>query len=607
MDNIFKSFSLGKTIQEMEFGPLEKAQGDSKSNHKYIKRTGAAGNYKYWYKLPNGHVVSSDSADGPPHVDHEKKMDMDERHGEKNPNAPEGDIESAAHEDGALGEEPKDKDKDGVSDDLEAKIEKVKKKYKDAIEMAEHLQEKKKQLADEESSPRYKQAIDNEWKVAEQALAELNDLRGQVDSNADNDWEAEEEPKKPDNDKQDKELKDSAKKRTEDFNSKENEATQKRKSDEDDNKFDVGQEVLDPTSKVDSYKDIGTVAKVNEDGTLNIKYPSGHEFKNIHPDKVQKYENKVGEKDSKETKSADSKKDDSDGDKIKGKKPSSIEVKDYSWGKLRKVELGNSIKAIIHPEHWTSIMHTATSGDSTNFIDEQGINWQVTKEGDGVNLKPDESRSNKSISLSKKDLDKLSSGDSNNKETKLADSKKNDESKTSNKMKVGHDKTSISIPDDVADVIKRAKSKGLSPKEIVESIKDETNWFDKYNKKTGGNEFNLRDDLENHLNNSKDVKKSEGENNMFKSFRLGPTILEHDTEVEFGKSLDEKVQSHFDQREEQFKKSTSLEVFFDEKKDQKVDDILKSESPKFVDKTRNDVISMLHLEHQFKDKADTMF
>lgn len=58
------------------------AKGSQSSTHKYIRRTGTAGAYKYWYKLPNGHIVSSDSANGPPHVDHAKTLDTDERHKE---------------------------------------------------------------------------------------------------------------------------------------------------------------------------------------------------------------------------------------------------------------------------------------------------------------------------------------------------------------------------------------------------------------------------------------------------------------------------------------------------------------------------------------------
>lgn len=35
--------------------------------HKYVKRTGSPGNYQYWYKLPNGQLVSSDSSEAQSH------------------------------------------------------------------------------------------------------------------------------------------------------------------------------------------------------------------------------------------------------------------------------------------------------------------------------------------------------------------------------------------------------------------------------------------------------------------------------------------------------------------------------------------------------------
>jgi hypothetical protein len=38
--------------------------------HKYIKRTGTPGNYRYWYKLSDGRIVSSDDANSP--IDHKK-------------------------------------------------------------------------------------------------------------------------------------------------------------------------------------------------------------------------------------------------------------------------------------------------------------------------------------------------------------------------------------------------------------------------------------------------------------------------------------------------------------------------------------------------------
>lgn len=52
-------------------------KGENASSHKYVKRTGAKGSYKYWYKLPNGHVVSSDKEEGPPRVDHDTTVDHD--------------------------------------------------------------------------------------------------------------------------------------------------------------------------------------------------------------------------------------------------------------------------------------------------------------------------------------------------------------------------------------------------------------------------------------------------------------------------------------------------------------------------------------------------
>lgn len=47
--------------------------------HKYIRRTGSKGNYKYWYKLPDGRVVSSEDADSPmsherAKIDHIKRL-----------------------------------------------------------------------------------------------------------------------------------------------------------------------------------------------------------------------------------------------------------------------------------------------------------------------------------------------------------------------------------------------------------------------------------------------------------------------------------------------------------------------------------------------------
>ena len=45
--------------------------GTSSGSHKYIKRTGVPGNFRYWYQLPNGHIVTSDDETGPPHTNHD--------------------------------------------------------------------------------------------------------------------------------------------------------------------------------------------------------------------------------------------------------------------------------------------------------------------------------------------------------------------------------------------------------------------------------------------------------------------------------------------------------------------------------------------------------
>jgi len=80
-------------------------------------------------------------------------------------------------------------------------------------------------------------------------------------------------------------------------------------------------------------------------------------------------------------------------------------VESYGWGKLRKVELGNEIKAIIHPEDWEQIS-TISDGGSTGYTDEQGIKWTVTRDGDDLTFKPKGIRSNKSLTVPFKDLDR---------------------------------------------------------------------------------------------------------------------------------------------------------------------------------------------------------
>jgi len=45
------------------------------AGHKYVKRTGTPGNYKYWYKLPDGRLVSSDDEASSPHKHHEAQRE----------------------------------------------------------------------------------------------------------------------------------------------------------------------------------------------------------------------------------------------------------------------------------------------------------------------------------------------------------------------------------------------------------------------------------------------------------------------------------------------------------------------------------------------------
>jgi hypothetical protein len=48
---------------------IEKAR-----THKYVKRTGSPGNYKYWYKLPNGELVAEDDKQEMGKLDHIKRL-----------------------------------------------------------------------------------------------------------------------------------------------------------------------------------------------------------------------------------------------------------------------------------------------------------------------------------------------------------------------------------------------------------------------------------------------------------------------------------------------------------------------------------------------------
>jgi len=69
LEQKYHTMSENMITEIMEFLGLPKEElKKGLGGHKYVKRTGAPGNYKYWYKLPNGQLVSGDDApEGHPH------------------------------------------------------------------------------------------------------------------------------------------------------------------------------------------------------------------------------------------------------------------------------------------------------------------------------------------------------------------------------------------------------------------------------------------------------------------------------------------------------------------------------------------------------------
>lgn len=62
-----------------------------------------------------------------------------------------------------------------------------------------------------------------------------------------------------------------------------------------------------------------------------------------------------------------------------------VDVRDYSWGRLVVVSKGNSYKAILHPEHQEALLKLQ-GGQSTQIKDEQGVRWKAFREGNEVTL-----------------------------------------------------------------------------------------------------------------------------------------------------------------------------------------------------------------------------
>jgi hypothetical protein len=59
------------------------------------------------------------------------------------------------------------------------------------------------------------------------------------------------------------------------------------------------------------------------------------------------------------------------------KRGDAVRQEEYSWGKLVKIEKGNSHRAVVHPEHRDTLR------DGGVFTDEQGHRWRVRANEDG--------------------------------------------------------------------------------------------------------------------------------------------------------------------------------------------------------------------------------
>jgi hypothetical protein len=69
------------------------------------------------------------------------------------------------------------------------------------------------------------------------------------------------------------------------------------------------------------------------------------------------------------------------------KGPVKLSKRDYSWGPLRKIEVGNSFSIIMHPEEWEMVEDCMKSKKKVSFKDEQRNRWIVSCDGTNVNFK----------------------------------------------------------------------------------------------------------------------------------------------------------------------------------------------------------------------------
>ena len=57
-----------------------------------------------------------------------------------------------------------------------------------------------------------------------------------------------------------------------------------------------------------------------------------------------------------------------------------FKVEEYSWGKLRKIEKGNSFTVVIHQEEWDQVQKVIDDSiEESEIKDESGQLWHVRK------------------------------------------------------------------------------------------------------------------------------------------------------------------------------------------------------------------------------------
>jgi len=58
----------------------------------------------------------------------------------------------------------------------------------------------------------------------------------------------------------------------------------------------------------------------------------------------------------------------------------------YSWGTLRKIEVGRHYQIIIHPEEW-GMIQGLSEGETIAFKDETGKVWEVSRSEAGFTFR----------------------------------------------------------------------------------------------------------------------------------------------------------------------------------------------------------------------------